>query len=355
MKEYIRIRMSLKSIQRILFPVLYPLALLYGLGARIRNFLFEINFLKSVQFEPKVICVGNLAAGGTGKTPFVRYLIELLQEDLNLAVLSRGYNRKSKGFVLADTNTSVYEIGDEPMMYWYHYKDKVKVAVGEDRVLAIPQILSDNDCNTIILDDAYQHRYVKPEVSVLLTDYNNLFINDFILPCGVLREPRSEAKRSDMIIVSKCPSDISKDEMNEISKGIKNYAPLVPVFFTKVTYLKEVGEIIDERPIMIFSGLAQNNAFQNALKAKHKVIEVVEFSDHHWYTVNDIEKIKEIYLKFETQNPVIVTTEKDFMRLQTEELQDTIKGMPLSYIPIKVSFIEDEVVFVNELNKMMQA
>ena len=347
--------MSIKSVQRVLFPVLYPFAVLYGLGARLRNWLFEINFLKSVQFEPTVICVGNLAAGGTGKTPFVRFLIELLQDDLSLAVLSRGYNRKSKGFVLANNDTSVLDIGDEPMMYWYHYKQKVKVAVGEDRVLAIPQILSESDCNAIILDDAYQHRYVKPKFSVLLTDYNNLFINDFILPCGVLREPRKEANRSSVIIVSKCPSDISDKEMNNIVEGIKKYSPSVPVFFATIQYLKEVGVEINNRPIIIFSGLAHNKPFQTALKEKYRVLDKLEFSDHHWYTDKDIKKLQEIYIKFESQNPVIVTTEKDFMRLQTNNLKEIIKELPLCYIPIKVSFIKDETVFVDELNKMILA
>ena len=347
--------MSLKTLQLILSPLLYPLSLVYGGVAVIRNFLFDKGVLKAIQFETNVICVGNLTAGGTGKTPFVKYLIDLLKSEHQLAVLSRGYKRSTKGFVFAEEGTNPKEIGDEPMMYWNQYKKEIAVAVGEDRVLAIPQILQlREDCETIILDDAFQHRYVKPSYSVLLTDYNNLFTGDYMLPFGLLREPRFNAKRAQVIVVTKCPTSLLTTERETIKGRVLSYAPSSSVYFTSLAYKTEIGDAINESPIIAFSGIAQNNQFQDYLKSKHKVLETLSFADHHWYTTADLERIKYVYLQRKALNPILVTTEKDFMRLQDEKLQHILEGLPLCYIPISVEFLGEEKQFVEALKQQLK-
>lgn len=347
--------MTLKTLQRILFPVLYPLSWVYGAVAMFRNFLFDKGVLKSIQFDLNVICVGNLTAGGTGKTPFVKYLIELLKEEHQIAVLSRGYKRTTKGFLFAEESTKPNEIGDEPMMYWNHYKKEIAVAVGEDRVLAIPQILQlKENCDTIILDDAFQHRYVKPSYSILLTDYSNLFTKDHLLPYGLLREPRFNAKRAQVIVVTKGPPSLSNTEKEAIKNEVLHYSPNAQVFFSYVAYKQEVGSAINRKPIIAFSGIAQNITFQNHLKSSYTVLETLSFADHHWYTVADVQRIVSLYKQHEALNPVLVTTEKDFMRLQDEKLQHIIEGLPLCYIPISVEFLEDEQQFVDTLKQHLK-
>lgn len=311
--------------------------------------MFDLGILKENSFDCKVITVGNLTAGGTGKTPFVRYLIEQLQKDKKLGVLSRGYNRKSKGFVLAKKGVSPEQIGDEPMMYSYHYSDNVTVAVCEDRVLAIPQLIALAKIDTVILDDAYQHRYVKPDLNVLMTDYNNLFISDYVLPAGLLRESKAGAKRSGFVVVSKCPEDISENRMNGIRESIEQYSGHSNIAFTEVCYLSEVGCEIGESPIIVFSGIAQNVQFQDKLKEQHKVLSIHSFPDHYWYEEEDIKNLIKEFEKYKSKNPVIVTTEKDFMRLQSPILKELIEDLPLCYIPIEVKFIEGEKELLNML------
>ncbi len=341
--------MKLKTLQLILSPILIPITLLYGLIIRLRNYLFDVKFFKSVEFEPFVISVGNLRAGGTGKTPFVIYLINQFIEEYKVAVLSRGYKRITKGFLLANAKTQPKEIGDEPMMYRQTYGRKIRVAVGEDRVTAIPSIMYVYpETNIVILDDAYQHRSVKPAFNILITDYNNLFTADFMLPFGFLREPRSGAQRADVVIVSKCPHDLPETKRKEVEKLILKYTH-AEVFFTAIEQFQEVGVPIENRPIIVFSGIAQNEQFEDQLAQQYHVVDSLFYPDHHWYRVQDIDALRVLYEIHEAKNPVIVTTEKDFVRLQAIELKDALEGLPLCFIPIGVKFIEGETTFLESL------
>lgn len=341
--------MKLKTLQRILSPILIPLTFLYGIIIRLRNFLFDKHVLKSVQFEPFVIGVGNLRAGGTGKTPFVIYLINQLLEEHKIAVLSRGYKRSTKGFLLANAKTQPVEIGDEPMIYHQKYGRTITVAVGEDRVMAIPHIMYEHpDREVIILDDAYQHRSVRPDVNILITDYNNLFTADFLLPFGLLREPRSGAKRADVVLVSKCPTDLSETKRKEIEKQISSYTTAA-IYFTEIEQHPEVGTPINGRPIIVFSGIAQNEHFAQQLAQQHQVLDTLFYPDHHWYTRQDVECLQALYALHQAEKPVIVTTEKDFVRLQAIELKDVLEGLPLCFVPIKVKFIQGETTFLENL------
>ena len=199
---------------------LFPFSLIYGFIIVVRNFLFDKDIIKSVSFNFPIIAVGNLSVGGTGKSPMVEYLITLLKDKYKVATLSRGYKRKLKGYVLAQAHTTAIEIGDEPMQFHSKFPD-VAVAVGEERIVAIPQLLQDcPETNVIILDDAFQHRVIKPGFNILLTEYDNLFTKDFFLPAGNLRDQKSSYKKADVIVVTKCPFNLSKEEKDTIKKEI---------------------------------------------------------------------------------------------------------------------------------------
>lgn len=341
--------MKLKTIQLILSPILIPIAFLYGIVIKLRNYLFDVRILKSVQFEPFVICVGNLRAGGTGKTPFVNFLISQFIEEHQLAVLSRGYKRSTKGFLIADAKTHPTEIGDEPMMYHQTYGSNICVAVGEDRVMAIPNIMYNYpDTDIIILDDAYQHRSVQPDFNILITDFNHLFTKDYLLPYGFLRELREGAKRADVVLVSKCPSTIPEAKRKEIALEILKYTT-AQLFFTEIKQCQEVGTPIKHRPVIVFSAIAQNEQFAAQLAQKYQVVDTLFYSDHHWYTTQDIDCLRTMYEMHQAENPVIVTTEKDFVRLQARELKDALEGLPLCFVPIKVRFVEGESTFLATL------
>ena len=200
--------------------LLLPFALLYGLAIIIRNWLFDMKIIRSATFNFPLICVGNLSVGGTGKSPMVEYLVEALKNDYKVATLSRGYKRKTKGYALANAATTALEIGDEPMQFHTKFPD-VAIAVGEERLVAIPQLLHDKpDTQVIILDDAFQHRYVNAGLNILLTDCSHLFYNDWFLPSGDLRDQRRSYKRAQIIIITKCPPQLSEEEKNKIAKRI---------------------------------------------------------------------------------------------------------------------------------------
>ena len=314
----------------VLRKILFPFALLYGIITSIRNFLFDNGILKSYSFDIPIIAVGNLSLGGTGKTPQIEYLIRLLSPKYKVATLSRGYKRKSKGFILADATSNAEILGDEPFQFFSKFPT-IQVAVDVDRKNGIEQLLSQNiKPDIILLDDAFQHRKVKAGFYILLTSFDELFINDSIFPMGNLRESRKGAKRANMIIVTKCPETIS-----EIAKeNIKNKIGLqVPIYFSYIDYdksvinekeSKKVAEI-NKKELLILAGIAKPESF-----FKHFNIETtMSFPDHHHFSENDIFKIKE-----EAKNKLIVTTEKDFMRLSGK-----LPSSQLFYLPIKSSFL----------------
>ena len=315
----------------ILRYLLFPFSILYGWITSIRNFLFDKGILKSYSFDIPIIAVGNLSVGGTGKTPQIEYLIRLLSSNYKIATLSRGYKRKSEGFVLADSNSNAEILGDEPFQIHQKFPN-IHVAVDTQRKNGIEQLLKlDNKPEVILLDDAFQHRKVKAGLYILLSSYNDLYFKDFILPTGNLRESKSGAKRANVIIVTKCPKDLSELAQQNI---IKKIGLNVLIFFSFIDYdsevynefeSKKVEEIIDVDKLLL-AGIAKPEPFFAYLQAEKNVKMV--YPDHHHFSEKDIEEIKN-----KASNKLIITTEKDYVRLKNQNLKS------LFYLPIKSSFI----------------
>jgi tetraacyldisaccharide 4'-kinase len=319
----------------ILRKLLFPFSLIYGLITKIRNVLFDKGVLKSYSFDVPVIAIGNLSVGGTGKTPQIEYLIRLLGDKYKIATLSRGYKRETKGFVLADSTASVKSIGDEPFQFYTKFPN-VQVAVDADRKNGIEQLLLQKEKpNIILLDDAFQHRKVKASLYILLTTYSELYCNDWILPTGNLRESSSGAQRAQIVIVTKCPKNLSVDEQNSIRAKLK-IAPNQELYFSCIAYDDAVfGENkslkiyeINNRDKLLLAGIAKPEPFFDFLKSNGD--QCLQFPDHHNFTESDILDIKK-----QAENRIIVTTEKDFVRLK-----DSILASQLYYLPIKSSFVD---------------
>lgn len=330
----------------ILRYLLFPFSILYGCITSIRNFLFDKGILKSYSFDIPVIAVGNLSVGGTGKTPQIEYLIRLLSDNYKIATLSRGYKRKSKGFILADETTTAAFLGDEPFQFYKKFP-KIQVAVDADRKNGIEKLLSQSDKpDVILLDDAFQHRKVKAGFYILLTSYDDLFYKDFLLPTGNLRESRSGANRTDLIIVTKCPKNLSYEEQNNIRNEIGLDKD---IFFTFIDYDEKVYSVDKELEVnsikksdkLLVAGIAKPEPFFRHLDAK--INEKISFPDHHNFSDSDIENIKN-----KSKNSLIITTEKDFVRLNGK-----LPNEQLFYLPIKSKFINNELVFNSEIIKFI--
>lgn len=326
--------------------ILFPFAVLYGFITSIRNFLFDYGILKSYSFPIPVIAVGNLSVGGTGKTPQIEYLIRLLSNKYKIATLSRGYKRKSEGFILANTTSNAEILGDEPFQFYKKFPN-IQVAVDANRKNGIEQLLSQsNKPDVILLDDAFQHRKVKAGFYILLNAYNDLFINDFMLPTGNLRESRSGAKRADMIIVTKCPRDISELAQNKIKKTLlRENEKQAEVFFTFIDYddkiysnnkTLNVNEVktVDK---LLLAGIAKPESFFAYLQSEND--ECLMYPDHHHFSEKEIVEIKE-----KAKNKIIITTEKDFVRLNEKLPNDS-----LFYLPIKSSFVNNSTNFDKQI------
>ena len=288
--------------------ILFPLSVLYGSIISFRNWLFDKNILKSSSFNFPIICVGNLAVGGTGKTPMVEYLIRMLKDEYNVATLSRGYKRKTIGFAIADENTTALDIGDEPMQFYKKFPD-ITVSVAEERLVSIPQLLHDKpDARVIILDDAFQHRQVRAGLNILLTEFKNLYTRDFILPAGDLRDVKSSRKRADIIIVTKCKSHLSDDEKNKIIAEI-DPLPKQQIFFTKIEYsspyhlfTKEQKFLNPETHILLICGIANPKPIKEILNAYSSTYDMMLFNDHHIFDIDDLKDIKKQFEKIEVEN-----------------------------------------------------
>jgi tetraacyldisaccharide 4'-kinase len=318
----------------LLRKILFPFAILYGFITSIRNFLFDKGILKSYSFDIPIIAVGNLSVGGTGKTPQIEYLLRLLSPKYKLATLSRGYKRQSKGFVLADSNSNVEILGDEPFQFYTKFNN-IQVAVDADRKNGIEQLLlQTNKPEVILLDDAFQHRKVKAGLYILLTSYGDLYPDDFMLPTGNLRESRNGSKRANLVVVSKCPANLSIDEQNKIAAKLKLESNQ-ELYFSFIDYdefiysedkTMKVSEIRNVNKLLL-AGIAKPNPFFAYLQSEDD--EKLFFPDHHHFTENDINTIKN-----KSQNKIIITTEKDFMRLK-----GSIANEQLFYLPIRSSFL----------------
>ena len=318
----------------LLRKILFPFAILYGFITSIRNFLFDNGILKSYSFDVPVIAVGNLSVGGTGKTPQIEYLIRLLSPEYKVATLSRGYKRQSEGFVLADSSSNAAILGDEPFQFYTKFKD-IQVAVDADRKNGIEQLLSQtNKPEVILLDDAFQHRKVKAGFYILLTSYGDLYSDDFMLPTGNLRESRSGAKRANVIIVTKCPANLSLDEQNKIKSDLKLDSNQ-ELYFSYIDYddsiysedkTMKVSEIKNVDKLLL-AGIAKPKPFFNHLQSKND--DKLVFPDHHHFTEKELLKIKD-----KAQSKIIITTEKDYVRLK-----GSIPNEQLFYLPIRSSFL----------------
>jgi len=334
--------------------ILFPVACLYGFIMGIRNKLFDWKILPSKSFNIPVISVGNMSAGGTGKTPHTEYLAALLKSNYKIAILSRGYRRKTKGFIMVTSEHTQIDIGDEPMQYLKKFPDVV-IAVDEDRKRGISQILAVKpDTEVILLDDAFQHRYVKPGKSIILTDYHHLFVNDYLLPTGMLRESAKGARRADLIIITKTPRIFSPITRRNLVKEL-NPKRHQKLFYSFISYDSPVPLKLcsNQKPaaakynyIIMVAGVANSYPLQEYLRGICNELIVIDYLDHHQYTINDFEKISREYQSIISKDKVIFTTEKDATRLDNDEFSSYLDVLPVYYIPIRIKFHDcDEIRF----------
>ena len=330
---------------------LRPLSSLYGLGVELRSQLFELNILKSRSFTTPVISVGNITVGGTGKTPHVEYLVRLLSNEAKVAVLSRGYKRKTHGYQLADKDSTMRDIGDEPYQMKLKFPN-IEVAVDANRCEGIDHLINDEqtkDTDVIILDDAYQHRYVKPGINILLVDYHRLIIYDELLPSGRLREPIESKKRADIVIITKCPDSLNPIDYRVLTKAMKLYA-YQSLFFTSLhygaPYLLFGGDETrvpkkQNSDVLLLTGIASPEQMIDDVQPNVKSLKPLTFPDHHAFSPRDIEKINNAFAAMPQESRVILTTEKDAARLRNVSgLSEDVKQR-LLVLPVEVKFMLD--------------
>ncbi|HTQ26697.1 MAG TPA: tetraacyldisaccharide 4'-kinase [Puia sp.] len=344
--------------------LLLPVSILYGLVIHLRNWMFDKKIIGSTSFNLPLICVGNLSVGGTGKSPMVEFLVKRLKAHVEIAVLSRGYKRKTRGYALADSHTTALDIGDEPMQFHLKFPD-ITIAVGEERVVAIPQLLHDRPATrAIVLDDAFQHRSVRAGLNILLTDYNNLFTRDWFLPTGDLRDEKKSYKRADIIVVTKCERNLRESEKHEIIGEISPL-PTQQVFFSSIEY-GDPYHIISKiaRPItgfvevLLVCGIANPAPIKKFLDTHSKTYYELTYRDHHIFSIDDLKNIIRRFNQLPAKNKIILTTEKDAVRLV--KFEQELRNLPFYVIPIESRFLFNEehrftdliVTFINGFNHL---
>lgn len=333
--------------------IAYPFSLLYGIITDVRNFLYDNHILKSTKFKIPTIIVGNLSVGGTGKTPQIEYLVRLLQNDAKIAVLSRGYKRKTKGFIIADEKSTAESIGDEPFQYYQKFPTII-VSVDADRTNGIRKLKQlKNPPDIILLDDAFQHRKVKGGFNILLTSYTNLYVDDTMLPSGNLREKVSGAKRAQIIIVTKCPPQLSEKEQHEITEKLEPTASQ-KVFFTAIEYDSNLkgGEPLhlndlENKAILLVTGIANPIPLVDYLQQKNIKFKHLKYSDHYHFKEKDIDEINTAFKSLTSKNKIVLTTEKDYVRIFA-------KLKKLHYISIKTIVINHKSDFDNLIKKYVE-
>lgn len=342
------------------FRILFlPFAIFYWAIIWIRNFLYDKNVFKSSSFGLPVICVGNLSLGGTGKSPMVELLVECLKDRFKVATLSRGYKRKTTGYALADETTTALDIGDEPMLFHLKFP-QVPVAVGEERLEAIPQLLHDRPgTQAIILDDAFQHRAINAGFNILLSDYNNLFTRDFYLPTGDLRDLKSSYKRADIIVVTKCKPDLSAEEADKIKREIRprSYQKL---YFSTIQYSQPYHitrftrfDVNLKTEVLLVTGIANPLPLKKLLEEKSHTYYMMAYSDHYIFSIDDLKEIKKRFDKIDVANKIILTTEKDAMRLM--KFKPELDGLPMYVIAIRHHFLFDgQEMFMNSVTRFIE-
>ncbi|SNR15040.1 tetraacyldisaccharide 4'-kinase [Tenacibaculum jejuense] len=328
--------------------LLFPFAIIYDFITTLRNLFYDKGIFKSTEFDLPVIAVGNLSTGGTGKSPQIEYLIRLLKDDYKVAVLSRGYKRRTKGFIVLNDRHNAEDVGDEPLQFFSKFKEDVTVAVDADRTNGIQQLISTVNPEVILLDDAFQHRKVKAGYYILLTKFNELYCDDFILPTGNLRESRRGSKRANSIIVTKCPEHLSEAEMTTIRKKLK-VGDNQKVYFSTIGYNKQLKgsenitlEELQDKDLVLVTGIANPDPLLAYLKKNELRFTHINYPDHHNFTDSDISKIEKTLNSIVSEKKLILTTEKDYMRLQ-----DKISN--LVYISIETRFLAEEKLFTSDI------
>jgi tetraacyldisaccharide 4'-kinase len=334
--------------------LLSPIAFLFRSITTVRNRRYDEGKSRQTSFKEAVVVVGNLTVGGTGKTPHVEFLTNYFLNKKQIALVSRGYGRKTKGFVVATKESSANEIGDEPMQFFTKFGHQVTVAVGEKRVNAIERLLKHASYDLFLLDDAFQHRSLLASFYILLTDYGRLFTEDFVLPVGLLREKRKGASRANVIIVSKCPKDLSEIEQKKIIQNIRKYSQ-APVFFTKMVSSNakqfNSGEVLEDKSkVVTLSAIAQNELFIEEVAHKYEVLQSFSFRDHHSFSISELQEIVNYTQLHKLE---LVTTEKDYMRLSQPEFMDLTAKMSIFVIPIEVQFLSKQAEFLAFLEQGM--
>ena len=335
---------------------LYPLSFLYGAGVALRNKLFDWGYLRSKSFDVPVICIGNIAVGGTGKTPHTEYLIKLLHREYQVAVLSRGYKRRTKGYILSTPESNVRSIGDEPFQIKSKFPD-IRVAVDEDRCHGIEQLctLDNPPVEVVLLDDAFQHRYVKAGFNILLTDYHRLFCDDALLPAGRLRESIQGKNRAQIVIVTKCPPDIKPIDFNIIAKRL-NLFPYQMLFFSSFRYgnlqpvfpevagkaEQKLSSLQTDTQVLLLTGIASPVTIIQELERYTSHIDLLSFDDHHHFNQHDMQLIKQRFDKLKGEQRLIITTEKDATRLVHHPILDAELKRHIYALPIEVEILQNQ-------------
>ncbi len=341
--------------------LLAPFSLLYGIGVGLRNSLYHLGLLKGASFDIPTISVGNLTVGGAGKTPHVEYLILFLREYIKVGTLSRGYKRKTKGFLTVQPNHTANDVGDEPLQFKRKFRD-VFVAVAEDRTFAIPNMLmEDPHLQVVLLDDAFQHLAVNPGLNILLTEYDYPFTRDYLLPSGRLREWPSAYTRADIIIVSKCPDQVSEEEKVALIKEI-GLKPKQRIYFSYYTYQdpyylmngQQRITLDDSWDVLLVCAIARSEYLIQYLKANANTVIVKEFSDHHLFTKQEVGNVKGIFEDMEGRKKIILTTEKDAVRLDLHREFLIQHQLPVFVLPAQVAFhFDDEERFRQDIIQFM--
>ncbi|MEY3051035.1 MAG: hypothetical protein RLY31_820 [Bacteroidota bacterium] len=328
--------------------LLIPFAMLYGLGVSLRNFLYRHKLLSSVRFSVPVISVGNLSIGGAGKTPHIEYLIRLLRPYLTVATLSRGYRRETRGYQVVLPSDHARKAGDEPLQFKRKFPD-VFVTVCESRALGIPALLQDQpDTQVVLLDDAFQHLSVRPGLNILLTEYDRPFTRDFLLPSGRLREWRSAYRRADLVIVSKCPADLTETEADKLRDTIRPFGHQRVLFsayrYDHPYYILNPQHRIplqEDMAVLLVCAIANTDYLQRYLQAGAGLVRTLAYEDHHYFTAEDLHQIERNFLLLPATNRIILTTEKDAVRLELHRDWLLSQRIPVMVLPASVHFLFD--------------
>ncbi len=358
--------MSNSNLSKALKYLLTPISIIYGVITAVRNWMFEHHILPQEEFNVPIVSIGNLTVGGTGKTPHTEFIVGLLAMDYNIAVLSRGYKRKTKGFLLANSNSTPDSIGDEPLQMYQKLGARVKIAVCENRRKGIKELIEQfPEISLIVLDDAFQHRYVVPKVSILLMDFNRPIYEDKMLPLGRLRESAHQVNRADMVIVTKCPANMSPLDFRLVKNNLDLmkfqklyfskfvYGGVMPAFPDDNPYDVNISQLTSSDTAMLITGIANPRGFVRHFKSYPFQKNVSHFPDHHDFTRDDIEKIENKFNSLSGQRKIILTTEKDAVRLAYNPYYPSKLKRVTYFIPIAVEIVNawDSYNFISDLKK----